>query len=187
MLAHLLVDFWGNDMSGMEPILIGAALGAGTSAITGGDPLTGALIGGATGGFGSGIGGAAGGAGGGASPLATAGTSSFASAAPVLPPSGAIGPLTYGSITPTEFIGLPFGEQLGLAGQSLSGLADIDLSKLSGMGNMMGGQQQQQQPSLTPAPALRGQPVNMNDPILSLLEEQRRPQQRGRISLLDER
>src|SRR6056297_1852135 len=160
-------------MSGLEPILIGAALGAGTSAVTGGDPLTGALIGGATGGLGAGgaagagagtFGGAAlpagsmtasgaltnaganafmagGGSGiaSGVSPLATAGVNSFAGAAPVLPPSGAIGPATYGSITPTEFMGLPFGEQLSLAGNSLSGLADVDLTQLSGMGDMMGG------------------------------------------------
>jgi hypothetical protein len=36
----------------MEPILIGAAVGAGTSAVFGGDPLKGALLGGATGGLG---------------------------------------------------------------------------------------------------------------------------------------
>jgi len=39
-------------MSGMEPVLIGAALGGGISAAKGGNPLTGALIGGATGGLG---------------------------------------------------------------------------------------------------------------------------------------
>lgn len=39
-------------MSGIEPILIGAAVGAGTSAVFGGDPLKGALLGGATGGLG---------------------------------------------------------------------------------------------------------------------------------------
>lgn len=213
-----LAVFWGNDMSGLEPILIGAALGAGTSAVTGGNPLTGAIIGGATGGIGSGVGGAAGagtfggtalpagsmtasgaltnaganafmsgtgaGVASGVSPLAAAGTNSFATAAPVLPPSGAIGPATYGSITPTEFMGLPFGEQLSLAGDSLSGLADIDLDTLSGVGNMMGGQQEQQQQSLSAPPVRRGQQVNVSDPIFALLEEQRRPQERGRISLL---
>jgi len=40
-------------MSGMEPILIGAALGGGMSAARGGNPLTGALLGGITGGIGS--------------------------------------------------------------------------------------------------------------------------------------
>lgn len=52
-------------MSGMEPILIGAAVGAGTSALTGGNPLTGAALGGVTGGLG-GAGGLFGGAGSGA-------------------------------------------------------------------------------------------------------------------------
>ena len=39
-----------------EAMLIGAAVGGGTSAITGGDPLKGALIGAAGGGFGSALG-----------------------------------------------------------------------------------------------------------------------------------
>jgi len=50
-------------MSGLEPIIIGAAIGAGTSALTGRDPLKGAVLGGATGGFvkGGGVGGLFGG------------------------------------------------------------------------------------------------------------------------------
>lgn len=47
-------------MSGMEPMLIGAALGGGISAARGGNPITGALLGGITGGIGSGVMGAAG-------------------------------------------------------------------------------------------------------------------------------
>jgi hypothetical protein len=46
-------------------MLLGAAMGGGSAAITGGDPLKGALLGGLTGGVGSGIGGALGGAAGG--------------------------------------------------------------------------------------------------------------------------
>lgn len=46
-------------MSGMEPMLIGAALGGGMSAARGGNPLTGALLGGITGGIGGNILGAA--------------------------------------------------------------------------------------------------------------------------------
>ncbi len=42
-------------MSGMEPMLIGAALGGGISAARGGNPLTGALLGGITGGVGGGV------------------------------------------------------------------------------------------------------------------------------------
>jgi len=41
-----------------EAMLLGAAMGGGAAAITGGDPLKGALLGGLTGGVGSGIGGA---------------------------------------------------------------------------------------------------------------------------------
>jgi hypothetical protein len=56
-----------------EAMLLGAAMGGGSAALTGGDPLKGALLGGLTGGVGSGIGGAlAGGAE--AATLASAGT-----------------------------------------------------------------------------------------------------------------
>ena len=48
-----------------EAMLLGAAMGGGSAALTGGDPLKGALLGGLTGGVGSGIGGALGGAAGG--------------------------------------------------------------------------------------------------------------------------
>lgn len=59
-----------------EAMLIGAAVGGGTSAITGGDPLKGALLGAAGGGLGAGFGAAAGGA--------TAGTAA-ASTSSVIP------------------------------------------------------------------------------------------------------
>lgn len=45
-----------------EAMLIGAAMGGGSAALTGGDPLKGAMIGGLTGGVGAGVGGAIGGA-----------------------------------------------------------------------------------------------------------------------------
>lgn len=45
-----------------EAMLIGAAMGGGSAALTGGDPLKGAVIGGLTGGVGAGVGGAIGGA-----------------------------------------------------------------------------------------------------------------------------
>ena len=59
-----------------EAMLLGAAMGGGSAAVTGGDPLKGALLGGLTGGAGAGIGGALGGAGaaGTEAALATAGT-----------------------------------------------------------------------------------------------------------------
>ena len=55
-----------------EAMLIGAAVGGGSAAVTGGDPLKGALLGGLTGGAGAGIGGALGGAAGGAGAGTTA-------------------------------------------------------------------------------------------------------------------
>jgi hypothetical protein len=58
-----------------EAMLLGAAMGGGSAALTGGDPLKGALLGGLTGGAGAGIGGALSGAG------ATAGTNAALSAA----------------------------------------------------------------------------------------------------------
>ena len=59
-----------------EAMLLGAAMGGGSAALTGGDPLKGALLGGLTGGAGAGISGALGGAGaaGTEAALATAGT-----------------------------------------------------------------------------------------------------------------
>lgn len=56
-MRHLVLaqDFWGNEMSGFEPVLIGAAIGGGTSALMGGNPLQGALLGAAGGGLTSGL------------------------------------------------------------------------------------------------------------------------------------
>ena len=59
-----------------EAMLLGAAMGGGSAALTGGDPLKGALLGGLTGGAGAGIGGALSGAAG-----ATAGTNAALTAA----------------------------------------------------------------------------------------------------------
>ena len=56
-----------------EAMLLGAAMGGGAAAVTGGDPLKGALLGGVTGGIGGGLGGAAAGAEG-AAAASTAGT-----------------------------------------------------------------------------------------------------------------
>ena len=66
-----------------EAMLLGAAMGGGSAALTGGDPLKGALLGGLTGGVGSGIGGALGGAAGGAeaAALGSAGTEMATNAA----------------------------------------------------------------------------------------------------------
>lgn len=63
-----------------EAALLGAAMGGGTAAVTGGDPLRGALLGGLTGGVGSGVMGAMGGAAG-AAPGALAPVESMGTAA----------------------------------------------------------------------------------------------------------
>jgi hypothetical protein len=63
-----------------EAMLISAAMGGGTAAVTGGDPLKGALLGAATGGIGHGIAGATA-AGGAGATGATAATSTGVDAA----------------------------------------------------------------------------------------------------------
>ena len=72
-----------------EAMLIGAAMGGGSAAMTGGDPLKGALFGAAGGGFGAGIAGAqaggAAGASGGASGSAAGGATGAASGANLVP------------------------------------------------------------------------------------------------------
>lgn len=120
-------------MSGIEPILIGAAVGAGTSAIMGGDPLTGAALGGVGGGlFGPGAGAAGGAKGGAASGLNVApqvtagagGTTTFFGG-----PAAAFSAPTYfnpsytslgGLINPTDISGikqyLPSGQAIGNLG-----------------------------------------------------------------------
>jgi hypothetical protein len=90
--------------TGMEPLLIGAAIGGGSAALQGGDPLKGALLGGLTGGVGSGIAGAlagsagAGAAGAGAAELASVGATDAASG--LLGSPGAFStPISVGDIT----------------------------------------------------------------------------------------
>ena len=97
-----------------EAMLLGAAMGGGSAALTGGDPLKGALLGGLTGGVGSGIGGALGGAGaaGTEAALATAGTEAATNAAmaQALPASNMIA-------NPVATSGLPAGQSFAQASQ----------------------------------------------------------------------
>jgi len=82
-------------------------MGGGSAALTGGDPLKGALLGGLTGGVGSGIGGALGGAAGTEAALATAGTEAATNAAMAnaLPVSSNLTtPITSGFPTGQSFI-----------------------------------------------------------------------------------
>jgi hypothetical protein len=97
-----------------EAMLLGAAVGGGSAAITGGDPLKGALLGGLTGGAGAGIGGALGGAGaaGTEAALATAGTEAATNAAM----ANAL-PLSSSLTTPMATSGLPAGQSFAQASQ----------------------------------------------------------------------
>lgn len=87
-----------------EAAILGAALGGGSSALLGGDPLKGALFGGLTGGIGSGIGGAL--AGGGASAVPVGASEGLASLVQTPSVFGAAGnaaqafPLTEAAFTP---------------------------------------------------------------------------------------
>jgi len=71
-----------------EAMLLGAAMGGGSAAITGGDPLKGALLGGLTGGAGAGISGGLAGAAGTEAALATAGTEAATNIAASAAPAG---------------------------------------------------------------------------------------------------
>ena len=100
-----------------EAMLLGAAMGGGSAAITGGDPLKGALLGGLTGGAGAGIGGALGGsaAAGTEAALATAGTEAATNAAmaQALPASTMVAnPITATGLTP-----IPAGQSFAQASQ----------------------------------------------------------------------
>jgi hypothetical protein len=97
-----------------EAMLLGAAMGGGSAALTGGDPLKGALLGGLTGGAGAGITGALGGAGaaGTEAALSTLGaeTATNAAMANALPASNMIA-------NPITTSGLPAGQSFAQASQ----------------------------------------------------------------------
>lgn len=98
-----------------EAMLLGAAMGGGSAALTGGDPLKGALLGGLTGGAGAGMAGALPGAAG-TSALTAAGTEAATSAAMAnaLPASTmAVTPM---AVTPMA-TGLPAGQSFAQASQ----------------------------------------------------------------------
>jgi hypothetical protein len=113
-----------------EAMLLGAAVGGGSAAITGGDPLKGALLGGLTGGAGAGIGGALGGAGaaGTEAALATAGTEAATNAAM----ANAL-PLSSSLTTPIATSGLPAGQSLAQA----SNLANSAAASNAAMGQAL--------------------------------------------------
>ena len=204
LLVQSAADFWGDDMSGMEPLLIGAALGAGvggaTAAIRGGDPLQGALMGGLTGAAGGGL----------SAGLGTVGSAASAgantAAAPLAGLAGDTAAQTIGASMIESGASGVFGdvmEQAALSGMSYSsnpfaagmqhlmrepsttfsalggGMPGVgDMAQLMKMQGMGGGQTQQS--PLKPRPVSQGQ----YQPARSLLEERQMMPSRRRIFLL---
>jgi hypothetical protein len=112
-----------------EAMLIGAMTGAGTSAITGGDPLKGALLGAAGGGIGAGVGGALAGGTSGAATGATAApitNATLASGSSMVPGLTASAP----ALTPTMVSSIPGSAAAGsgtLGGGLSAGSAGLSL------------------------------------------------------------
>jgi hypothetical protein len=107
-----------------EAMLLGAAMGGGSAAITGGDPLKGALLGGLTGGVGSGIGGALGGAAGTEAALATAGTEAATNTAMAnaLPVSNMVA----NPVAATGFTPIPAGQSFAQASQAANATSGVN-------------------------------------------------------------
>lgn len=112
-----------------EAMLIGAAIGGGSAAVTGGDPLKGALLGGLTGGAGAGIGGVLGGAAGGAGAAGTtaattaAADAAMASALPTTTALTSAAPTATTLATTGATSGLPAGMNFAQASQAANQLA----------------------------------------------------------------
>lgn len=197
----------------MEPILIGAALGAGTSGIMGGDPLKGAVLGGAGGGFGGlagGAGGAASGAAGGAtsgagsagllgatSPTLTGATTGALSGYTLPGSAAAITAPVTATATPITTSSLGIGAGSGL-GPTLSA-AQTGVMKGAALGdgvssfermmpmarNLMKGTQQEQPQQMSAPQMRRGQDPKVFSPVEELMRMQMMAQrQRRPISLL---
>jgi len=182
-------------MSGIEPILIGAALGAGTSAAMGGNPLQGAIMGGVTGGIGGGLGGVGSAASAGANTAAQAGAFGLPSTVGASLVEGGASGVMGDVLEQAALSGLEYSANPFMAGvqhlvrepsttmSALTGGMDASkMGQLSKMGGkLMGGQQPQPQMS---APNIkRGQAPEVAGPVMSLLDERERPQRR-RLSLL---
>lgn len=197
-------------MSGLEPVLIGAAIGGGTSAAMGGDPLQGALMGGITGGAASGLGGLAAGASSGAASGAAGGVAQAFPVALESSITSSLLPQVAGgasSILPSAVPHVVSGNLLGQMGAmdlaqaslgqgfaqtsgqgGLQGLlGSMDMSKLSPMMGQMGGAKppSQMQDDLSAPPIRRGQAPNITDPLEELMRQQSGRRSAGRpISLL---
>ena len=214
MLWALAQDSWGNDMSGIEPILIGAAIGGGTSAIMGGDPLQGALLGAAGGGLGGlagGAGGAASGAAGGAGAASgaagagttvgltggTAGSIGAAQAFPVaaqapivatpLSTGGAVAGNLLADMSAMDAAMAATGEGFAQTAGMGAGLFDkLDPMTMMQMGgSLLGDGKSQQQRIASSGSVRRGQAPQVQAPIDELMRLQMMAQrQRRPISLL---
>jgi len=186
-------------MSGIEPILIGAALGAGSSAVMGGDPLKGALMGAAGGGIAGGLGGVG--------SAATAGANT--ALAPLAGTAGSTIPQTVGASLIESGTSGALGqvmEQAALGGLQYSanpfmsgmqhlvrepsstlaalggGLNTSKMGQLAQMGGSFAGGKSQQ-PQVSAPQMKRGQAPQVVGPVMSLMDERQRPQRR-RLSLL---
>ena len=110
-----------------EAMLLGAAMGGGSAALTGGDPLKGALLGGLTGGAGAGIGGALSGAGavGTEAALATAGTQAGTQAVTNAAMANAL-PVSTMAAAPTATTGLQAGQSFAQASQAANAASGVN-------------------------------------------------------------
>lgn len=193
-------------MSGLEPILIGAAIGGGVSAATGGNPLLGAALGaagGGLGGFAGGAGGAASGAAGGATGGAAGGTVGGATGAtaaqafpvaaqaaiPAAPLAGSSASMVTNPLL-AEMAAMDAALAAGGEGfAKTAGLSLLDSASLDKMlplaGQMMGGGQKQQPMAMSAPQMRRGQAPQVQQPIDELMRMQMMAQrQRRPISLL---
>jgi len=122
-----------------EAMLLGAAMGGGSAAITGGDPLKGALLGGLTGGAGAGIGGALGGAAGGVegalAPAATNAITDTAMANALPASSLASAPVTSGLPAGQSFVQASQAANAAAANQGITGAINSALPLSEGLGS----------------------------------------------------
>lgn len=189
-------------MSGFEPILVGAALGAGTSAVMGGNPLQGALLGAAGGGITSGLSSVGSAAATGASTAVDAGASvvgdtlakTIGAEAIESGVSGVLGDvMEQAALSGAQYSSNPF--MAGLQhfvrepGTTLSALGGgIDPSKMGAMAQMSGsllGDGKSQQQTISAPQMRRGQAPQVQAPIDELMRLQMMAQrQRRPISLL---
>lgn len=137
-------------MSGFEPILIGAAVGAGTSAVMGGDPLKGAALGGVTGGLG-GAGGFFGGAKGAAASGGAASVPASAAANSAATQAGLVFNPATGSLLNPEYFALA-----NTANPIYTGAGGLGSQISTGIGSLIDTPTMQNLAQYTPSPQAIG-------------------------------